>query len=175
MIYQAYSAQTSVLDLIRPLASSTGQALRVPWPFVRPSWPARKLAGILETFADLAVTHVRPAFGITSVTMEGCAIPVTEETAFSTPFASLLHFKKETGKLGPRVLLVAPMSGHFSTLLRATVKTMLPGHDIYITDWRNARDIPIAEGHFDFSSFVDHVMRFLRVMGPGSRQRMRSA
>jgi poly(3-hydroxybutyrate) depolymerase len=168
MIYQAYSAQTSVLDFLRPFASSAGRVLRTPWPFVRPGWPARKLAGILETFADLAVTHVRPAFGIASVIVDDCPVPVAEEIAFSTPFASLLHFKKETGKTGPQVLLVAPMSGHFSTLLRATVKTMLPAHDVYITDWRNARDIPLAEGHFDFSSFVEHIIKFLQVMGPGS-------
>jgi len=168
MIYQAYSAQTSVLDLIRPLAGSAGRVLRTPWPWVRPGWPARKLAGFLETFADLAITHVRPPFGIGSVTVDDSPVPVAEEIEFSTPFASLLRFKKETGKLGPKVLLVAPMSGHFSTLLRATVKTMLPAHDIYITDWHNARDIPVAEGPFDFGSFVDHVIQFLRFMGPGS-------
>jgi len=168
MIYQAYSAQESVLDFLRPLASSAGKALCNPWPFVRPGWPARKLAGMLETFADLAVTHVRPAFGINSVTVDDCSVPVTEKIAFSTPFAALLHFKKETGKMGPRVLLVAPMSGHFSTLLRATVKTMLVAHDVYITDWRNARDVPLGDGRFDFSSFVDHVIEFLQVMGPGS-------
>jgi polyhydroxyalkanoate depolymerase len=78
---------------------------------------------------------------------------VTEEAVYSTPFATLLHFKKATGAAQPRVLLVAPMSGHFATLLRPTVKTMLTGHDVYITDWHNIRDVPLAGGRFDFSAF----------------------
>ncbi len=146
MIYQAYSAPTSVLDLIRPLASSAGRVLRTPWLCIRPGWPARKLAGILETFADLAITHLRPPFGIGSVTVDDCPVLVAEEIAFSTPFASLLHFTKKTGKLGPQVLLVAPMSGHFSTLLRATVKTMLPAHDIYITIGRTPATFLLPRG-----------------------------
>ena len=71
----------------------------------------------------------------------------------------------------PRVLLVAPMSGHFATLLRGTVQVMLPEHDLYITDWKNARDVPLAEGRFGLDEFVDHIIRFLRAMGPGSPRR----
>jgi polyhydroxyalkanoate depolymerase len=114
------------------------------------------------------VTHVRPPFGIDSVDIDDCPVSVTEKAAYATPFATLLRFKKETGAAQPRVLLVAPMSGHFATLLRATARTMLVDHDVYITDWHNARDVPVAEGRFDFSDFVDHVIKFLRIMGPGT-------
>ena len=168
MIYQAYSTQSSVLELIRPLAAAAGKTLRLPWPLLRPDWSIRKFAGVLETFADLTVTHTRPPFGIDAVAIGNGLFPVNEEATYSTPFATLLRFKKETETPQPKVLLVAPMSGHFATLLRATVKTMLSDHDVYITDWHNVRDIPPSEGRFDFSVFVDHVIKFLQVMGPGS-------
>jgi poly(3-hydroxybutyrate) depolymerase len=168
MIYQAYSAHASLLDLIRPLAASSGRLMRLRWPELRSDWPIRKIAGVLETFADLTVTHSRPPFGIESVTVGNRLLPVTEEATYSTPFATLLRFRKETGASQPRVLVVAPMSGHFATLLRATVKTMLVDHDVYITDWHNVRDVPLTEGRFDFGGFVDHVIKFLQVMGPGS-------
>jgi polyhydroxyalkanoate depolymerase len=168
LIYQAYSTQSNALGLIKPLAAAAGKALRLPWPLLRPDWSFRKFAGVLETFADLTVTHARPPFKIESVTMDDCPCPVREEAAFSTPFATLLHFRKQTEAIQPRVLAVAPMSGHFATLLRATVKTMLVDHDVYITDWHNVRDVPLSEGRFDFSVFTDHVIKFLQVMGPGS-------
>jgi poly(3-hydroxybutyrate) depolymerase len=93
------------------------------------------------------VSHARLPFGIDSVQAGNQLVPVMEEAVYSTPFATLLHFKKATGAGQPRVLLVAPMSGHFATLLRATV---------YITDWHNVRDVPVVGGRFDFSAFVDH-------------------
>ena len=100
--------------------------------------------------------------------VDGQATAVTEEAADDTPFGTLLHFRKDHSVVQPRVLLVAPMSGHFATLLRGTVQVMLPEHDLYITDWKNARDVPLAEGRFGLDEFVDHIIRFLRVMGPGS-------
>jgi polyhydroxyalkanoate depolymerase len=154
MIYQVYRAQAEFLDLVRPLAAATGTTLRLPWPLLRPGWPLRMLAGALETFANLTLIHARLPFGIESVPVGNRLVPVTEEAVYSTPFATLLHFKKATEAPQPRVLVVAPMSGHFATLLRATVKTI--------------RDVPLAEGCFDFSAFVDHLVEFLQVMGAGS-------
>ena len=119
-------------------------------------------------FADAGLTHARPSFGIDVVTVHGHVVAVTEEAADDTPFGTLLHFRKDHAVPQPRVLLVAPMSGHFATLLRGTVQVMLPEHDLYITDWKNARDVPLAEGRFGLDEFVDHIIRFLRVMGPGS-------
>lgn len=168
MIYQVYRAQADFLDLVRPLAAATGTTLRLPWPLLRPGWPLRMLAGALETFANLTLIHARLPFGIESVPVGNRLVPVTEEAVYSTPFATLLHFKKAPEAPQPRVLVVAPMSGHFATLLRATVKTMLTDHDVYITDWHNIRDVPLAEGRFDFSAFVDHLIEFLQVMGAGS-------
>ncbi|WP_041368391.1 polyhydroxyalkanoate depolymerase [Methylocella silvestris] len=168
MMYEAYGAQANVLDFCRPLASATVAALRQPWPMFGEMLSTRKFAGMLETFANLAITHERLPFDITEVADGNEIVPVTEEVVASTPFATLLRFKKETSAQQQRVLIVAPMSGHFATLLKATVKTMLQHHDVYITDWRNIRDIPIAEGEFSFDTYVDHVIDFLRVMGPRS-------
>ena len=168
MIYQAYGAQANFLDLVRPLAASAGTMLRLPWPLLRQGWPLCKLAGALETFANLTVTHVRLPFGIETAAVGDRLVPVTEEAVYATPFATLLHFKKATEAPQPRVLVVSPMSGHFATLLRATVKTMLADHDVYITDWHNVRDVPLGKGRFDFGAFVDHVVEFLQVMGAGS-------
>ncbi len=168
MMYEAYGAQANVLDFIRPVASVAGSALRQPWPFFGQFFSVRKLAGVLETFANLAITHQRLPFAITEVSDGNRVVAVTEEAVHATPFATLLRFKKDIDVQQPRVLIVAPMSGHFATLLKATVKTMLADHDVYITDWRNIRDVPLDAGPFDFDAYVDHVIEFLRVMGPGS-------
>jgi polyhydroxyalkanoate depolymerase len=168
MMYQAYGTQATILDIVRPLAAATGTSLRLPWPLLQPGESVRKLAASLETFADLAVTHVRPPFGIDSVVVGNRLAPVTEEVVVSTPFANLLHFKKEVDAPQPKVLVVAPMSGHFATLLRATVTTILADHDVYVTDWLNVRDIASSEGRFDLSAFVNHIIKFVQVIGPGT-------
>ncbi len=95
-------------------------------------------------------------------------VAVHEEAAYATPFATLLRFRKDVEVAQPRVLLVAPMSGHFATLLRETVRTMLVDHDVFITDWHNARDVPLAAGPFGLDEYVEHVMKFVEVMGPGA-------
>ena len=94
-------------------------------------------------------------------------MPVHEEEVFATPFGTLLRFAKEGAAPQPRVLLVAPLSGHFATLLRDTVRVLLPEHDVYITDWANARDVGIWHGRFGFDEYVEHLIRFLRRDGAG--------
>ena len=127
----------------------------------------RHVSAGLTLFADTGLTHKRPPFGIASVAFGEQNVAVTEEAADDTPFGTLLHFRKDSTAIQPRVLLVAPMSGHFATLLRGTVEVMLPEHDLYITDWKNARDVPLCEGRFGLDEFVDHIVRWLGVMGAG--------
>ena len=103
-----------------------------------------------------------------SVTVGNREVAVTEEAALRTPFGTLLHFKKDIDLAQPRVLVIAPLSGHFATLLRATVRTMLPEHDVYITDWHNARDVPTEAGRFGFDEYIEHLIRFLEAIGPGA-------
>ncbi len=121
-----------------------------------------------ELIARAGFTHHRPPFGIDHVTVGNRAVAVTEVAAHRTAFGTLLHFKKDTPVTQPRVLVVAPLSGHFATLLRNTVRTLLADHDVYITDWHNARDIAWTEGDFGFDDYVGHLITFLQVLGPGA-------
>jgi poly(3-hydroxybutyrate) depolymerase len=157
MMYQLYQAHA---DLLLPLRYFARTAAQVPG-LMRP------IAAGLTMFADARLTHCRPPFGIDVVTVDGRPVAVAEETADETAFCTLVRFRKDSGAPQPRVLLVAPMSGHFATLLRNTVQILLPEHDLYITDWKNARDVPRDEGRFGFDEFIDHIIRFLRAIGPG--------
>ena len=165
MLYAAYEAQSSLFESMRPFASAMAEMMRLPLPAAAPPL-FRHLAGQLDTFAALRVTSRRPAFGIEPVLVGNELSPVTEEVIQSTAFATLLRFRKETRAPQPKVLVVAPMSGHFATLLRATVQTLLQHHDVYITDWHNIRDVPAEAGTFDFAAYVDHVIAFLQALGP---------
>jgi poly(3-hydroxybutyrate) depolymerase len=131
-------------------------------------YPLRPLLAALEIFGHSGITHARPAYGIEPVHVGNRLVEVEEVVVKATPFANLLHFHKDVDMHLPRVLVVAPMSGHFATLLRNTVQVLLQDHDVYITDWRNARDVPLSEGRFGLDEFTDHIMYFLRTMGRGA-------
>jgi poly(3-hydroxybutyrate) depolymerase len=168
MIYHLYQANMDLLDPIRLVAKSTSQFMRRPWPGTEHSFTVKFVASALELLSDTATTHRRPSFEIDTVRVGNRLVEVREETAFKTPFGTLLHFAKDSIVKQPKILVVAPMSGHFATLLRGTVRVLLPDHDVYITDWHNARNVPLKDGVFGFDDYTDHVIRFLEVMGPGS-------
>jgi poly(3-hydroxybutyrate) depolymerase len=168
MMYQLYQAQADLLFPLRQFARIGARLADLGHCGIGPAPWVRQIVAGLTMFAEARLTHHRPAFGIDVVAMGEQSVMVTEEAADDTPFGTLLHFRKDTAVVQPRVLLVAPMSGHFATLLRGTVQVLLPEHDLYITDWKNARDVPLAEGRFGLDEFVDHIVRFLQVMGPGS-------
>jgi polyhydroxyalkanoate depolymerase len=166
MLYLAYQLQT---DIMTPVRAWANMAAHSGGPPLLGGLPAmRNLTAVYELIARAGLTHTRPAFAINSVTVGNREVEVHEEAAAKTPFGTLLHFKKDVATAQPRVLLVAPLSGHFSTLLRATVRTMLPDHDVFITDWHNARDVPLTAGRFGVDEYTDHLIKFLEVMGPGS-------
>jgi polyhydroxyalkanoate depolymerase len=168
MIYRSYQSQADALWPSRALAEAALPALRKASADPNAQMKVRELTAACEVFVLAKLTHRRPAFGIASVAVEGREIPVREVVAHATPFATLLHFRKDIPEPGPRVLIVAPMSGHFATLLRETVRTMLADHDVYITDWHNARDVRLAAGRFGLDEYTGHVMTFLGVIGPGA-------
>jgi poly(3-hydroxybutyrate) depolymerase len=167
MIYQLYQAQADTMALMRALARTGSGLLRQLDLGIFTPPLMRHAAAVCDMISDGKLTHHRPPFGITTIGTGNSEREVTEVVVDETPFGSLLHFRKDTTIEQPRVLLVAPMSGHFATLLRGTVKTMLPEHDVYITDWKNARDVPVADGEFGVESFIEHVIRFLEKLGPG--------
>ena len=168
MLYQAYQAHSDIMVPVRALAGmaakTVGERLNGS---ARPS-PLSNLTAAYELIARAGLTHARPPYGIDSVMVGNREAAVTEEAADVTPFGTLLHFKKDIEQAQPRVLLIAPLSGHFATLLRATVRTMLAEHDVYITDWHNARDVPVADGRFGFDEYTAHLIRFLETIGPGA-------
>lgn len=168
MLYQAYQTHADIMVPVRRLASMAAKAVgeRLNGS-PRPS-PLSNLSAAYELIARAGLTHDRPAYGIDSVMVGNREVAVTEAAADVTPFGTLLHFKKNLDQAQPRALLIAPLSGHFATLLRATVRTMLPEHDVYITDWHNARDVATGHGRFGFDDYISHVIRFLEVMGPGA-------
>jgi polyhydroxyalkanoate depolymerase len=168
MLYQAYQAQADLFAPLRGIAASALQWMRLPPDWMVETRTMRRLAASLELTARARLTHVRPSFRITSARVEGRQLPVTEEAALVTPFGTLLRFRKEGAPVQPRVLVVAPLSGHFATLLRNTVEVLLPEHDVYITDWHNARDVPVEAGRFGFDEYVEHVIKFLEAMGEGA-------
>ena len=168
MIYQIYQAQADMLDPLRKMARTTSAMLRTVMPQSPYGIMLRHYNAALEVFGYSGTTHARPAFGIKTVLQGNAEVGIREETVFETPFAGLLHFKKNSDRKQPKVLVVAPLSGHFSTLLRGTVETLLRDHDVYITDWYNARDVPVSAGRFGFDEYVEHVINFLEHMGPRS-------
>lgn len=165
MLYLAYQLQSDIMTPVRAWASLAATSGSPPMLADHPA--LRNLTAVYELISRAGLTHTRPAFGIGSMTVGNREVEVREEAALITPFGTLLHFKKDVATVQPRVLLVAPLSGHFATLLRATVKTMLPDHDVYITDWHNARDVPLTAGRFGVDEYTDHIIRFLETMGPG--------
>jgi poly(3-hydroxybutyrate) depolymerase len=178
MLYSSYQTQHTLMEPWRVAAQGVADWLHQVLPAgpmqssleelcVGGAW-TRSLAAAHEVFARLRLTHTRPAFGIDRAVCLGREYAVTEEKVMRTPFGTLLRFRKEGGPELPRVLLVAPMSGHFATLLRDTVRTLLQDHDVYITDWHNARDVPLKHGRFGLDDYTDHLIRFLDRMGPGA-------
>ena len=172
MHYYAYEMAHAVVSPMR----FGMQALRhtLDWPFnpMAHTTFGKNMRAACEVFENVTRRYGKPEFTIKSVQVDGLTMPVREEIALIKPFCNLLHFHRDTTATGPRndpkVLIVAPMSGHYATLLRGTVEAMLPEHEVYITDWADARDIPIALGRFDFNDFVDYLIDFVRFLGPNT-------
>jgi len=168
MLYAAYQAQADLLAPFQAFADLTSTALRqtVVGPLANPFF--RRIAAGAELFSRAHLTHTRPPFDIDFVTVDGDQVDVFEEVALETPFGALLHFKKTKTIEQPRIVLFAPMAGHFPTLLRNTVQTLLPDHDVYLSDWHNARDVPLSAGSFGFDDYIDASIKFIEHVGPGA-------
>jgi len=128
----------------------------------------RRVAAGTDLFERVTRRYTKPVFGLDETVVDGRLVPVVERELVSRPFGSLVHFERQTDtpRNDPKVLVVAALSGHYATLMRGTVQALLPGHDVYITDWHNARDIPLWAGDFDMSDYVGYVVEFLRLLGP---------
>jgi polyhydroxyalkanoate depolymerase len=172
MKYEAYQAHADNMARLSLYTEATLNVMRQPWLAELPA--ARRISAACIVFASAQVTHRRPDFGINSVMLDDGAgkreVLVHEEAVKVAPFCTLLRFRKDGAEqlAQPRVLVVAPMSGHFATLLRDTVRTMLPDHDVYITDWHNSRDVPLSDGPFGLEHYTRYLIDFLAAMGEGA-------
>jgi len=164
MLYFAYQTHADMMAPVRVLADAGLTAL-APWAATDDLKVLRNLTAAYELITRAGLTHTRPPYGIESVRVGNREVAVREEPLAVTPFGTLLHFKKDVEVAQPRVLVVAPLSGHFATLLRSLVRTLLPDHDVCITDWHNARDVSTKHGRFGFDDYVDHLIRWLEDMG----------
>ena len=167
MLYQSFQAFTDLSNPVRMAAAAASRGIGSGWAQSFGDYPVRKLLATYELIALAGLTHTRPAFGIRTVSINGRDVSVQEEVVHETPFGSLLRFHKQMDSSGPRVLLIAPLSGHFATLLRGTVQTLLTDHDVYITDWHNPRDVPLTEGRFGLEEYVLQLVKFIECLGPG--------
>jgi poly(3-hydroxybutyrate) depolymerase len=165
MLYETYQAHSDVFGPVRWMAQAIQGLLTQPWPALANHPVIRSAAAACEMVARSGMWHERPDFGIHTSTVDGQEVAVEEVVALHHPFCTLRHFKKDIAVEQPRVLLVAPLSGHFATLLRGTVVTLLPDHDVYVTDWVNARNVPLLYGRFDLDDHIDLVSTFMRELG----------
>ena len=168
MLYNAYDMQRTLLAGASTFANMGAEWLQNPAnPF---SYTAigPVVASGLDVFAHAAAPRGKPAFDFKTTVVDGKVVTVSEEIALRKPFGQLKHFVRKGLKGGPKLLIVAPMSGHYATLLRGTVERLLPTHDIYITDWRDAKMVPMSEGIFDLDDYIDYVIAFLEHIGPGT-------
>jgi poly(3-hydroxybutyrate) depolymerase len=172
--YQLYELNHAAMGPLRAAADATRlyfQSPLNPWsatPF------GRSMAATAELFERTTRRYGKPEWGIADTLLHGVRVPVTERIIWERPFCRLIHFEKgrilrENGPAPqPKLLIVAPMSGHFATLLRGTVTTMLPDHDVYVTDWVDARMVPLSQGFFDLDDYIDYVIAMLQLLGPGA-------
>jgi poly(3-hydroxybutyrate) depolymerase len=165
LLYSAYHANGALFAPARAGSAAAAKLLRSAPSGVRGSRLARHLNAVDSIASGARLTHRRPEFGISSVLVDGVEAPVEQDVVDSTPFASLVRFRTAARPDAPKVLLVAPLSGHFATMLTPTVRTMLQDHEVFITDWYNARDVPVKHGEFGLDDYVDHIVRFLREIG----------
>ena len=165
MLYDAYEVQRSILAGASKLAGLGAGWLSNPanpWGYTS---MGPVVGASLEVFAHAAAPRGKPEFGIESVHIDGEDVPVHEEILLRKPFGQLKHFYREGHDEGPHLLIVAPMSGHYATLLRGTVERLLPTCDVYIADWRDAKLVSLADGHFDLDDYIDYLVEFLTLIG----------
>ena len=170
MLYQIYETQRSVMEPFVDFAQAASKLFNNPaLPMAQAPFAQRMAAGY-DLMYRLGKDYVKPAFGIQTVAVDGVEVAIHERVEINKPFCELRRFKRFTDdvttlgslKGQPAVLIVAPLSGHYATLLRDTVKTMLKDHKVYITDWKNARTIPLSDGAFHLDDYVNYVQEFIR-------------
>lgn len=172
MLYHLHELQRRLWNPLSVWAQATSQLFSNPYSPLAYTPLSRRLAAGYDLLYRLGKQYEKPEFGLRLTQIDGVDVPVSEEVVINKPFCRLLHFKRAlppkvaNHAADPTILIVAPLSGHHATLLRDTVRTLLPDHDVYITDWINARLVPISSGPFHLDDYVDYVIEFVQLLGP---------
>jgi poly(3-hydroxybutyrate) depolymerase len=174
MLYSVYEMSRLAMTPWRMAANATRRSLRAPWNPYGDTVAGRTMAAAADLFESVTRRYGKPEWMLEKTLVEGLVVPVSEEIVWSQPWGRLLHFKREENafeiaagsRQDPKVLFVAPMSGHYATLLRGTVEAFLPDHEVYITDWQDARMVPLSDGRFDLNDYIDYVREMIALIGP---------
>ncbi|HCK84739.1 MAG TPA: polyhydroxyalkanoate depolymerase [Hyphomonadaceae bacterium] len=174
MLYSLYELGHLSVAPLRIAAMMQSNMLRSPLNPAVGSEAARAMAAASDLFETVTRRYRKPAWDLATTLVEGASVAVTPKPAWASPWCTMLHFERDAdamrkargARTDPTVLIVAPMSGHYATLLRGTVEAFLPEHEVYITDWADARQVPVLSGRFDYHDYIDHVMAMLRALGP---------
>ena len=169
MLYQIYESQRSIMEPFAEFAQAAAKLFNNPISPLSQTALAHRISATYDLIYRLGKDYEKPQFGINCVEIEGVEVAIHERVEINKPFCELLRFKRYTSdiktlgtlKQQPVVLLVAPLSGHYSTLLRDTVNSLLVDHKVYITDWKNARNVPLSEGEFHLDDYVNYIEEFL--------------
>lgn len=174
MLYHAYEITHAAISPMRTAAQMGQQVMRHPLNLIPGNYGTRAVSAALEMFINATRRYGKPSFDFGTTMVDGVETPVAEEVVWAKPFCHLVRFRRDGAEIearnDPKVLIVAPMSGHYATLLRGTVEAMLPEHDVYITDWIDARDVPVAEGAFDLDDYTDYVIEMVRHLSRGGER-----
>lgn len=165
-----YNLNVQIMQSLRPVhvfARLMRQMMYQPFNPLNYSWTYRTTRASLELVERITDCYEEPVWDLDTTFIDGEEVSVSYDTVLDKPYCRLLHFRREKeGLEHPKILMIAPLSGHYATLLRGTVKEYMPDHEVYITDWKNARDVPMADGSFHFDDYVDYLVQFFRELGP---------
>ncbi|MEL7050038.1 MAG: polyhydroxyalkanoate depolymerase, partial [Pseudomonadota bacterium] len=168
MLYHWYELSHALVRPARLTANALRHFYRHPFNVMSYTPAGKHISAACEVFERTTRRYEKPSFGIQSTRIDDREVPVREEVVWQKPFCRLIRFARDDDAAiyrdDPKILLVAPMSGHYATLLRGTVERLLPDHDVYITDWQDARDVPMTYGRFDLNDYVDYVISILRAL-----------
>lgn len=177
MLYHAYELNHATVAPLRKVVDLQKRLCQSPYNPLAYTWAGRSIVAACDLFESLTRRYGKPEWVLDKTLINGYPVPVNEQTAWRKPFCDLVHFKRDKNALGlarssptadPRVILVAPMSGHYATLLRRTVEAFLPDHEVFVTCWADAREVPLSEGRFDLNDYIDYVIQMIRAVGPGA-------
>ena len=170
MLYHWYELNHAAVTPLRAAAGIAQASLAHEFNPLRHTLWGRSMSAALDLFESATRRYAKPAFGLDETQIEGKTVPIVERIVWQKPFCNLIHFEREPSAVAdrndPKLLIVAPLSGHYATLLRGTVEAMLPEQEVYITDWTDARLVPLAEGRFDLDDYIDYLIEMLAFLGP---------